>query len=316
MPFRRYRRLPRSPRVRACFAPRAPSFPASPALTHVLVDRALLSTSVSHTRARQRAVQNEGNPIILTGAGALNKASIAASLAVRIHRLTPTQPWWCWRRGRGAQVLGREVYSSNLQLGGTQIMYSNGVSHLTAKDDYSGVLAILNWLSYARPPPYSLARDVAVAPAIVALTRLRWSRAWFSMRGGRPGRHPTTGLCLRSATSCRLECQRRTHSIAMYVMEFLSHAAPVAWFPRTEHGLRSPSAVEKKNSGTLVGVGGVVAPARAIRSTLASDGPARRKRKPVAARTDGRRLVCRDVGRVCRSGVCAAWDRGSVGERV
>ena len=78
----------------------------------------------------QRAVQNDGNPIILTGAGALNK------------------------------VLGREVYSSNLQLGGTQIMYSNGVSHLTAKDDYNGVLAILNWLRYGMhkaiwtcPPP-------------------------------------------------------------------------------------------------------------------------------------------------------------------
>lgn len=64
-------------------------------------------------------MQNEGNPIILTGAGALNK------------------------------VLGREVYTSNLQLGGPQIMYANGVSHLLAKDDYNGVLAILNWLAYA-----------------------------------------------------------------------------------------------------------------------------------------------------------------------
>jgi hypothetical protein len=65
-------------------------------------------------------VQNEGNPIILTGAGALNK------------------------------VLGREVYTSNLQLGGPQIMYANGVSHLLAKDDYNGVLAILNWLAYVK----------------------------------------------------------------------------------------------------------------------------------------------------------------------
>ncbi|KAJ1904040.1 acetyl-coenzyme-A carboxylase, partial [Tieghemiomyces parasiticus] len=52
-------------------------------------------------RLGQRTIQNDGQPILLTGAPALNK------------------------------VLGREVYSSNLQLGGTQIMYRNGVSHLT-----------------------------------------------------------------------------------------------------------------------------------------------------------------------------------------
>jgi acetyl-CoA carboxylase/biotin carboxylase 1 len=69
-------------------------------------------------RLGQRAVQVEGHPIILTGAGALNK------------------------------VLGREVYSSNLQLGGTQIMYKNGVSHLTAGNDLEGVSHIVRWLSY------------------------------------------------------------------------------------------------------------------------------------------------------------------------
>ncbi|KAG0148460.1 hypothetical protein CROQUDRAFT_105706 [Cronartium quercuum f. sp. fusiforme G11] len=69
-------------------------------------------------RLSQRAVQVEGQPIILTGASALNK------------------------------VLGREVYSSNLQLGGTQIMYKNGVSHLTAQNDLDGVSSIMDWLSY------------------------------------------------------------------------------------------------------------------------------------------------------------------------
>lgn len=69
-------------------------------------------------RLGQRAIQIEGQPIILTGAPAINK------------------------------VLGREVYSSNLQLGGTQIMYRNGVSHLTASDDLAGVEKILEWLSY------------------------------------------------------------------------------------------------------------------------------------------------------------------------
>lgn len=69
-------------------------------------------------RLGQRAIQIEGQPIILTGAPAINK------------------------------LLGREVYSSNLQLGGTQIMYNNGVSHLTAQDDLAGVEKIMEWLSY------------------------------------------------------------------------------------------------------------------------------------------------------------------------
>ena len=47
-------------------------------------------------RLGQRVIQLEDSHIILTGAGALNK------------------------------VLGREVYTSNAQLGGTQIMYDNG----------------------------------------------------------------------------------------------------------------------------------------------------------------------------------------------
>lgn len=69
-------------------------------------------------RLGQRSIQIEGQPIILTGAPAINK------------------------------LLGREVYSSNLQLGGTQIMYKNGVSHLTANDDFAGVEKIVEWLSY------------------------------------------------------------------------------------------------------------------------------------------------------------------------
>ncbi|CAI2200268.1 3370_t:CDS:2, partial [Funneliformis geosporum] len=69
-------------------------------------------------RLGQRTIQNEGQPIILTGAPALNK------------------------------VLGREVYTGNLQLGGTQIMFKNGVSHLTAQNDLEGITKIMQWLSY------------------------------------------------------------------------------------------------------------------------------------------------------------------------
>ncbi|QWU87678.1 hypothetical protein CA3LBN_001943 [Candidozyma haemuli] len=96
-------------------------------------------------RLGQRAIQIEGQPIILTGAPAINK------------------------------LLGREVYSSNLQLGGTQIMYRNGVSHLTASDDLAGVEKIMEWMSYIpakRNTPVPILnstdpwdRDVEFAPA-------------------------------------------------------------------------------------------------------------------------------------------------------
>lgn len=69
-------------------------------------------------RLGQRAIQVEGQPIILTGAPAINK------------------------------LLGKEVYSSNLQLGGTSVMYRNGVSHQVASDDLNGVEKIMDWLSY------------------------------------------------------------------------------------------------------------------------------------------------------------------------
>jgi acetyl-CoA carboxylase / biotin carboxylase 1 len=84
-------------------------------------------------RLGQRAVQIEGQPIILTGAGALNN------------------------------LLGREVYTSNLQLGGTQIMYRNGVSHMTANDDFAGVSKIVEWLSFV---PAQRGLPVPIFPSI------------------------------------------------------------------------------------------------------------------------------------------------------
>eukprot|EP00850_Spirogloea_muscicola_P010152 SM000058S18582 [mRNA] locus=s58:582944:601807:- [translate_table: standard] len=61
-----------------------------------------------------RCIQRVDQPIILTGYAALNK------------------------------LLGKEVYSSHLQLGGPRIMTASG----TVADDFEGVLAILRWLSY------------------------------------------------------------------------------------------------------------------------------------------------------------------------
>ncbi|XP_019100885.1 PREDICTED: acetyl-CoA carboxylase 1-like [Camelina sativa] len=69
-------------------------------------------------RLGMRCIQRLDQPIILTGFSTLNK------------------------------LLGREVYSSHMQLGGPKIMGTNGVVHLTVSDDLEGVSAILNWLSY------------------------------------------------------------------------------------------------------------------------------------------------------------------------
>lgn len=105
-------------------------------------------------RLGQRAIQIEGQPIILTGAPAINK------------------------------VLGREVYSSNLQLGGTQIMYNNGVSHLTAPDDLAAVEKIMEWLSYVpakRNMPVPILetedkwdREITFAPTTDEAYDVRW----------------------------------------------------------------------------------------------------------------------------------------------
>ncbi|RUP43011.1 acetyl-CoA carboxylase, partial [Jimgerdemannia flammicorona] len=89
-------------------------------------------------RLGQRTVQNEGQPIILTGAPALNK------------------------------VLGREVYTSNLQLGGTQIMYKNGVSHLTAENDLEGISKIVQWLSFV---PEHRGAPVTIVPSLDPIDR-------------------------------------------------------------------------------------------------------------------------------------------------
>ncbi|KAI8443300.1 acetyl-CoA carboxylase [Phakopsora pachyrhizi] len=61
------------------------------------------------------------------------------------------------------KVLGREVYSSNLQLGGTQIMYKNGVSHLIANNDLEGVSQIMDWMSYL---PESRGSPLPITPSI------------------------------------------------------------------------------------------------------------------------------------------------------
>jgi len=69
-------------------------------------------------RLGQRIIQMKQGPMLLTGYGALNK------------------------------LLGREVYTSQDQLGGPQVMYPNGCTHEVVDDDQQGVQSIIQWLSF------------------------------------------------------------------------------------------------------------------------------------------------------------------------
>ncbi|XP_077016210.1 acetyl-CoA carboxylase 2 isoform X2 [Tamandua tetradactyla] len=113
-------------------------------------------------RLGQRVIQVENSHIILTGASALNK------------------------------VLGREVYTSNNQLGGVQIMYYNGISHITVPDDFEGVYTILEWLSYMPKDNRSPIRIITPTDPIDREIEFLPSRAPYDPRwmlAGRP--HPT-----------------------------------------------------------------------------------------------------------------------------
>ncbi|CAD7971753.1 unnamed protein product [Amoebophrya sp. A25] len=69
-------------------------------------------------RLGSRVIQQRHGPMILTGFSALNK------------------------------LLGRQVYTSQDQLGGPQVMCPNGVTHLLVENDQEGCERILEWLSF------------------------------------------------------------------------------------------------------------------------------------------------------------------------
>jgi acetyl-CoA carboxylase / biotin carboxylase 1 len=70
-------------------------------------------------RLGQRTIQKTRHaPIILTGYQALNK------------------------------LMGKEIYTTNDQLGGPMIMFPNGVSHLLSENHFESVFKALEWLSY------------------------------------------------------------------------------------------------------------------------------------------------------------------------
>ncbi|XP_037125079.1 acetyl-CoA carboxylase 1 isoform X2 [Syngnathus acus] len=114
-------------------------------------------------RLGQRTIQVDNSHIILTGAGALNK------------------------------VLGREVYTSNNQLGGIQIMHNNGVTHSTVCDDFEGVFTLLQWLSYMpkckfSPVPILSAKDPIDRTVAFVPTKAPYDPRW--MLAGRPSQNP------------------------------------------------------------------------------------------------------------------------------
>uniref|UniRef100_A0A7S1TGV2 Acetyl-CoA carboxylase n=2 Tax=Compsopogon caeruleus TaxID=31354 RepID=A0A7S1TGV2_9RHOD len=96
-------------------------------------------------RLGQRTIQMQNGPMILTGFGALNK------------------------------LLGREVYTSQDQLGGPEIMLPNGVTHEVVRQDQEGADAIIRWLSYVPrtkdsspaflPPSDPIDRDIEFTPS-------------------------------------------------------------------------------------------------------------------------------------------------------
>jgi acetyl-CoA carboxylase / biotin carboxylase 1 len=87
-----------------------------------------------------RVIQRADQPIILTGFQTLNK------------------------------LLGRPVYSSQLQLGGPRVMGANGVSQHIVASDFEGVQATLRWLSFLSPQLPSRAGSMSAALAAAALS--------------------------------------------------------------------------------------------------------------------------------------------------
>uniref|UniRef100_A0A7E4WC75 Acetyl-CoA carboxylase n=2 Tax=Panagrellus redivivus TaxID=6233 RepID=A0A7E4WC75_PANRE len=86
--------------------------------TYCLVTGRAVGIGAYAARLSHRVVQVEPSHLILTGAPALNS------------------------------LLGREIYTSNGQLGGSQIMHRNGVSHSVAQSDLEGVTKVVRWISY------------------------------------------------------------------------------------------------------------------------------------------------------------------------
>jgi biotin carboxylase/acetyl-CoA carboxylase carboxyltransferase component/biotin carboxyl carrier protein len=99
--------------------------------TYCLVTGRAVGIGAYAARLAHRVVQVQNSHIILTGAPALNS------------------------------LLGKEIYTSNGQLGGTQIMFHNGVTHSTATTDFEGIYKIVKWMTYLPPTSVNVEADDA-----------------------------------------------------------------------------------------------------------------------------------------------------------
>ncbi|KAG2445384.1 hypothetical protein HXX76_000006 [Chlamydomonas incerta] len=98
--------------------------------TATLVSGRTVGIGAYLARLGRRCIQRVDQPIVLTGYAALNK------------------------------LLGRQVYTSHMQLGGPRVMGVNGVSHAVVGDDLEGVRLLMAMLAFAPPqlgaPPPAL----------------------------------------------------------------------------------------------------------------------------------------------------------------
>mmetsp|Transcript_45259 Transcript_45259/g.105887 ORF Transcript_45259/g.105887 Transcript_45259/m.105887 type:complete len:1502 (+) Transcript_45259:3-4508(+) len=94
-------------------------------------------------RLGQRVIQKDEGPMILTGYSALNK------------------------------LLGRDVYSSQDQLGGPQIMLPNGIAHCGVTDDQAGMEAVVRWLSYTPATSFEFAPQRVSADPVDRLVQFK-----------------------------------------------------------------------------------------------------------------------------------------------
>uniref|UniRef100_A0AC35U7F3 Acetyl-CoA carboxylase n=1 Tax=Rhabditophanes sp. KR3021 TaxID=114890 RepID=A0AC35U7F3_9BILA len=99
--------------------------------TYCLVSGRAVGIGAYAARLCHRVCQVENSHIILTGAPALNS------------------------------LLGKEIYTCNNQLGGTQITFNNGISHSIVKNDLEGCVAILKWITYLPSPELPLYMPMA-----------------------------------------------------------------------------------------------------------------------------------------------------------
>uniref|UniRef100_A0A7E4VD69 Acetyl-CoA carboxylase n=1 Tax=Panagrellus redivivus TaxID=6233 RepID=A0A7E4VD69_PANRE len=114
--------------------------------TYCLVTGRAVGIGAYAARLSHRVVQVEASHLILTGANALNS------------------------------LLGREIYTSNGQLGGPQIMHANGVSHAVVGTDLEGVARIVRWITYLpkRTEPSALPTDDTERPVETLPTKAQY----------------------------------------------------------------------------------------------------------------------------------------------